>query len=443
ILKREFDYYSNKVQQRVVDSTYVKRHYETLLLNRVPGSELGKMRVLPHYHKLSHEYQKRMYAGTLAMCRKFGNPTFFITATFNPQWPEYLEACKQVGANPDTAYDIMMRIFDLKLKMLMADLTGSNAGGMGIVGKCIGYSISRESQKRGNPHAHMVIWVEDVEITTDFVDSFVSARIPDPKKDPKLYKLVTSHMLHTCTSTSVCRDTSKAGNPCKKRYPMGEFLSTQFGKGYVNYKRIYRPAREGETREPTFTFNRGSGEIRDDRHVVPYNPLLLLKWNGHINVEVVATTSSPAYVIKYVLKGGSTLFMQVIDESLETNEDGSKTLKNTKSVTVRKDKEKGTKVVDVDMVQSYFGMNYISCQEAFGHIFSMLPFRLSHTPIWINVHLPKDIKQVISDYDLADEILRKIISREEIYPYSRLTAYFHYCDQHPEETRDLTYIQLN
>ena len=41
----------------------------------------------------------------------------------------------------------------------------------------------------------------------------------------------------------------------------------------------------------------------DNRRVVPHNPRLLLKYQCHINVEVVASICAIKYVYKYVFKG--------------------------------------------------------------------------------------------------------------------------------------------
>ena len=39
--------------------------------------------------------------------------------------------------------------------------------------------------------------------------------------------------------------------------------------------------------------------------VVPYNAALLLKYNCHINVEVVSTMKAVKYLYKYIMKGGT------------------------------------------------------------------------------------------------------------------------------------------
>lgn len=43
--------------------------------------------------------------------------------------------------------------------------------------------------------------------------------------------------------------------------------------------------------------------IVDNRHVVPFNPTLLLLFNSHINVEIVSSIRSVKYLYKYIYKG--------------------------------------------------------------------------------------------------------------------------------------------
>ena len=53
--------------------------------------------------------------------------------------------------------------------------------------------------------------------------------------------------------------------------------------------------------------------------VVPYNPALLLKYNCHINVEVVSTIRAVKYQYKYVLKGGTRAAVTTTATSLAAN----------------------------------------------------------------------------------------------------------------------------
>ena len=55
-----------------------------------------------------------------------------------------------------------------------------------------------EFQKRGLPHTHIILWLstDTSQPTSSYVDSFVTAEIPNPKEDPLAYALVAEHMVH-------------------------------------------------------------------------------------------------------------------------------------------------------------------------------------------------------------------------------------------------------
>ena len=61
---------------------------------------------------------------------------------------------------------------------------------------CYYYTI--EFQKRGAPHCHMLIKT-DVNFTSDNVDTYVKAEIPDKKNKPILYKKVLNYNIHKCS----------------------------------------------------------------------------------------------------------------------------------------------------------------------------------------------------------------------------------------------------
>ena len=110
----------------------------------MPGNQLGYLARIPKYHKLSDEYRNRFYADAIAMTRKYGSPVFFITATGNPQWSDYVEACKNAGTDPNNSPQIMMRIFELKLRKFMHVLVGPEKTRKGVLGKCNAYLVSIE-----------------------------------------------------------------------------------------------------------------------------------------------------------------------------------------------------------------------------------------------------------------------------------------------------------
>ena len=55
-----------------------------------------------------------------------------------------------------------------------------------------------EFQKRGLPHCHTLLWVTSSHKikAPEEVDKFISAEIPNPNNDPRLYNIVSKFMMH-------------------------------------------------------------------------------------------------------------------------------------------------------------------------------------------------------------------------------------------------------
>ena len=73
-------------------------------------------------------------------------------------------------------------------------------------------------QKRGLPHAHILIWLVD-KVRPEEIDKIIPAEIPDPNVDQELFDIVTTNMIHgtcgTLNMMSPCMDNGK----CTKRFP--------------------------------------------------------------------------------------------------------------------------------------------------------------------------------------------------------------------------------
>lgn len=77
-------------------------------------------------------------------------------------------------------------------------------------------------QKRGLPHAHIILWVmaDTSNPTPAVIDKHVSAEIPDPKTDPLGYALVAEHMVHGLCGSRNPRC------PCMKKERCSKFYKT-------------------------------------------------------------------------------------------------------------------------------------------------------------------------------------------------------------------------
>ncbi|GKD84767.1 DNA helicase PIF1, ATP-dependent [Tanacetum coccineum] len=154
----------------------------------------------------------------MALCRAYGNPDLFITFTSNPKWPEIAEMLSFIpGQKPYERPEVGTRVFKMKLTQLLDDLTKYE-----IFGKSCAVVYVIEFQKRGLPHTHILLWLEQEWKcqTPSQVDNIISAEMPSPTNDPEGYKVVTEFMLHdpcgkgvACTVDGKCsksRQRSKA-----------------------------------------------------------------------------------------------------------------------------------------------------------------------------------------------------------------------------------------
>ena len=89
------------------------------------------------------------------------------------------------------------------------------------------YSI--EGQKRGLPHAHILIWLKET-LHAHKVDDFISAEIPDTEEDPTLFNIVMTQMVHGPCGSLNCRSPCMKDGAYTKRYPRGFLKETQTGK---------------------------------------------------------------------------------------------------------------------------------------------------------------------------------------------------------------------
>jgi Helitron helicase-like domain at N-terminus len=93
----------------------------------------GRVIILPSTFKGSPRNMAQNFQVAMAIVRKYGKPDLFITFTCNSQWPE-ITASLLKGQKAEHRPDLTVRVFHLKLKELMSDLTVKCA-----FGKPVGY----------------------------------------------------------------------------------------------------------------------------------------------------------------------------------------------------------------------------------------------------------------------------------------------------------------
>ncbi|GFU00655.1 helitron_like_N domain-containing protein [Trichonephila clavipes] len=162
-----------------------------------------------------HEYTQEAYT----YLSNYGRPDLFITMACNPAWSEIIRELNP-GQNSKDRHDLIAREFKIKVQKLVALLTkGKISGDM----KCFMYSI--EWQK-GLPHVHLLLWLME-KLRSNQIDKVISAEIPNPETQRKLYDTVTKNMIHGfCGALNPSSPCMKEGK-CTKKYPRALLKHTQ------------------------------------------------------------------------------------------------------------------------------------------------------------------------------------------------------------------------
>lgn len=317
------------------------------------NENIGRKLILPSSFTGSPRNMYQNYLDAMSIVQHFGKPSLFVTMTCNPAWPEIIG---NIHINESANYrpDIIARVFKAKLKELINAIVQYK-----IFGTVVAIIYTIEFQKRGLPHAHILISLseEDKISTVAEIDSIVSAEIPDIRTHPKLHEYVVKHMMHgpcgALKRNSVCMRDGK----CSKEFPKA---FCEFSRESVNGYPLYRRRDNGISADVR-------GASLDNRYVVPYNPYLLAKFNCHLNVEVCTTVKSVKYIYKYVYKGYDSATIRLVP--------------NTDAI--------AADVVDVDEISNFLNGRYVGSTEAAWRIFEYPMHFQSHVIIRLDIHLPQ------------------------------------------------------
>lgn len=371
-------------QQYVVDAyckveecklSFLRRNQKALraesysVLNYSMGNEnpsrVGRRVILPSSFIGGPRSQQQHFQDSMSIVSAFGKPDLFVTFTCNPNWREIQDQLLP-GQNFHDRPEIVARVFRLKLDELQDDLFKRN-----VLGKCDAHVGVIEFQKRGLPHAHILLTLCDGSKfkTARDIDKVVSATIPDPQIEPRLYSLVGKHMVHGPCGEINPGCPCMREQACTKRYP--KQFSSETKKCVNGYPLYCRP-----NNQRTITVGRHSV---DNQWIVPYNKYLLLKYNSHINVEVCSSLKSIKYLHKYIHKGPDAATVRI-------------TVLNNETVATH------------DEIEDYVETRYIGSPEAAWRLLkNMLHFK-SHSIQRLSVH-KEDEKTVIYEEGNEEEAL--------------------------------------
>ena len=140
----------------------------------VDTSRIGRQIILPATHIGSPRDLHARFQDAMATVRKYGKPHLFITMTCNPMWKEIQDELLQ-GQKAEDRPDLVSRVFQLKLQAMEDEIIKD-----GIFGARVANMRVIEFQKRGLPHAHMLLILQQRHSikTAQHVDQIVKVEIP-------------------------------------------------------------------------------------------------------------------------------------------------------------------------------------------------------------------------------------------------------------------------
>lgn len=241
----------------------------------------------------SGRWSTNQIADSLTIAATYGPPTFFVTFTCNGDWPE-IRSCLRPGQTYTDIPVVVCRVFKQKLSRLMTIFRTMFPHAGPLL-----YTIQRvEFQKRGLPHAHILLKYSSSCISPDDIDCVISAQIPEAADDAAI---VRQFMIHPTHNSSIinhippspenplkyCEKWKDGARVCRFGYPK----STQGQTSFDSSNRVL--------------YQRGEG----DAFVVPHCLPLIRKFKCHMNMEIAGCGQLFQYLFKYIHKGTAETYI--------------------------------------------------------------------------------------------------------------------------------------
>ncbi|XP_050909554.1 uncharacterized protein LOC127123377 [Lathyrus oleraceus] len=338
------------------------------------------------------------YYDGMEIYSKVGFPDLFITFTCNPNWTEIQRARNPLKLKPQDRPNIIARVFKMKFDNLFTDVTKK-----GFLGKVLAYMYTIEFQKRGFPYAHILIFLH---LSNNYpepsdIDKIISAEILDPLKQPKLYNLVKTHMVHGPCGMENPKFPCMKDGKCSKYFPKKFQDVTVVDQGdYLVYIR----------RDNGYTIEKNGIKLHRG-HVMPHNPSFLMKCETHINMKWCNHNTSIKYLFKYINKDSDRISVVIIPIKSAGDE-------------------------NVDEIKQYLDCRCVSSSEACWRIFSYSIHGRKSTVERLFFHMEGENFVYYKDFEQIGNVLLKASATESMFT-SWFLANIDY-----EEARLLTYGQF-
>ncbi|XP_015973562.1 uncharacterized protein LOC107496743 [Arachis duranensis] len=350
-------------------------------------------------YKLLHESLVRGEADAVSSGQRIILPSTF---TGGPRYmfnncKDAFALCKHFAKDRP---DITSRVFKIKLNNLIRDFKYGD-----IFGKISGYVCTIEFQKRGLPHAHILLFMHPLSKprSPDDIDKLISAQIPDKRRRPKLYAAVEKFMVH-----GPCGKYNK-NSPCMVNGLCSKYFPKQFRQRTVvdeaGFPKYCRP-KDGRTIIK-------KGATLDNSFIIPYNPTLLLRYGCHINVEHTCQTSAIKYLFKYVHKGNDRVTASFYQTSVN-----------------------GNAPPIVDEINNYYDCRYISACEAAWRLYGYDIQVKEPAVIRLPFHLPDENPVIFKEYEGIQDVLSRVDAK-----FTKLQAWF-VVNKYFPLARSLTYCEF-
>ncbi|XP_012850810.1 PREDICTED: uncharacterized protein LOC105970521 [Erythranthe guttata] len=370
---------------------------EKIFKGDTEGKSVGQHIIIPGSFTASPRYMFNNFVDALQICNWIGFPTLFITITCNPQWPEIQRVLKDTNLRPEDRPDILCRVFKMKLDSMMTEIKKGR-----IFGRIRAYVCTIEFQKRGLPHAHILLWLhnDDKPKNPEEIDRIICAEIPDEENDRKMYQLVEKYMIHGPCGQANLKSPCMKDRVCTKRFPKPFVQRTESdADGFT----VYRRREDGRTVTKKKT-------TLDNGFVVPYNRILLSKYLAHINIELCNQNKSIKYLFKYVNKGHD----RVTAAFYETrNTDGGAEIR--------------------DEIKMDYDCRYLSTCEAMWRLFNFDIHYRDPSVIRLSFHLPDHQPIVFNEHQSLQSVLDRPSTKQTMF-----LAWFEANKNYPH-VRDLRY----
>ena len=353
-------------------------------------SQIGR-KILASSFVGSPRWYNAKFQDGMAICREYHKPDLFITMTCNPHWPE-IESQLLPGQSAQDRPDVVATVFKLKSDQMKKDITHGK-----LLGEVVAYMDVNEFQKRGLPHKHLlVILLYEHRLGSPvLVDCCVVAELPPSPESvdnleakaelQRLETIVLTNMIHGPCGTEYPNSPCMENGKCSKGFPK-EFVRATIVDPENHYATYQRRSPEDGGRTAKLP---KSNIVVDNRWVIPYNPVLSLRYNCHINTECCASPKATKYLFKYVTKGNDRAMVATEVEGQARDE-----------------------------ITEYQDLRSVGSNEAIWHLKNFPITDRFPAVMALRVHL-KDQQQVIFDANLETEALENQRNTE-------LTAYFEF-----------------